>query len=186
MLRSDLLMPLPLDLFVGYDDAAGVDCDQAAADVGVFHVPFKCQVVRAQAVVTETCAGGTTTPIVKFDKRPTAGSDTGRGDGDIANLVLGTTAQGKVLYDEAAPGDPAGTRRRGGGGTGATGRRHRRGRAFPSAAAGGGAAGNQGQHDRSGRNGVTAVHGLRLPVDGWNCRQPVTGNRQPILTRSLS
>ena len=104
MLRSDLLIPLPLDLFIDYDDALGVDCDQTPADVGVFHVPFKCEVVRAQASVTEGCAGGDTTPVLKFDKRPTGGSDTGRGDGDIANLVLGTTPQGKTLYDEAALG----------------------------------------------------------------------------------
>lgn len=104
MLRSDVLIPLPLDLFIDYDDAAGVDCDQSAADVGVFHVPFKCEVVRAQLVVTEACAGGTTTPVVDFDKRPTAGSDTNRGAADIAHFVCATTAQGSVLYDEAALG----------------------------------------------------------------------------------
>ena len=104
MLRSDLLISLPLDLFLDYDDTAGIDCDQTPADVGVFHVPFKCQVVRGQASVTETCAGATTTPVLKFDKRPTAGSDTSRGDGDIADLVLGTTAQGKTIYDEVAIG----------------------------------------------------------------------------------
>ena len=104
MLRTDHLIPLPLDLFVDYDDPMGVDCDNTPADVGVFHVPFKCQVMRAQLPVTETCAGGTTTPVMKFDKRPTIGSNTDRGDGDIANFVMSTTAQGKVLYDEAAVG----------------------------------------------------------------------------------
>ena len=64
-------------------------------------IPF---LLLAGVVVTETCAGATTTPVVKFDRRPTAGSDTGRGDGDIANFVLGTTAAGKVLYDKAAVG----------------------------------------------------------------------------------
>ena len=104
MLRSDLLIPLPLDLFLGYDDAAGVDCDQTPADVGVFHVPFKCEVVRAQLNITEACAGGTTTPEVDFDLRPTLGSDTSRGAADIAHFIMGTTAQGKVLYDEVAVG----------------------------------------------------------------------------------
>lgn len=104
MLRSDLLIPLPLDLFVDYDDAAGVDCDQSVADVGVFHVPFKCEVVRAQLAVTETCAGGSTTPVVDFDKRPTHGSDSSRGSADIAHFVMSTTAQGKMMYDEAALG----------------------------------------------------------------------------------
>lgn len=104
MLRDDILIPLLLDLFIDYDDVAGVDCDQSPADVGVFHVPFKCEVVRAQLVVTETCAGSSTTPVVDFDKRPTAGSDTNRGAADIAHFVMATTAQGKVLYDEAALG----------------------------------------------------------------------------------
>jgi len=104
MLRSDLLIPLPLDLFIDYDDAAGVDCDQSPADVGVFHVPFKCQVVRAQLNVTEVCAGSSTTPIVDFDLRPTLGSDASRGAADIAHFIMGTTAAGKVLYDEVAIG----------------------------------------------------------------------------------
>ena len=104
MLRSDLLIPLPLDLFIDYDDVEGVDCDLTPADVGVFHVPFKCEVVRAQLNITEVCAGSSTTPVVKFDKRPTLGSDASRGDGDIANFIMGTTAAGKVLYDEAAVG----------------------------------------------------------------------------------
>ena len=104
MLRSAELIALPLHLSVDYDDAAGIDCDQATGDMGVFIVPFKCDVVRAGCVVTEACAGATTTPVVKFDKRPTAGASTNRGDGDVANLILGTTAQGKVLYDEVYKG----------------------------------------------------------------------------------
>jgi hypothetical protein len=104
MLRHDLPIALPLTLFIDYDDAAGVDCDQTPADVGAFIVPFRCEVLLAGVVVTETCAGATTTPVVKYDKRPTAGSDTSRGDGDIATFVLSTTAAGKVMYDEAAVG----------------------------------------------------------------------------------
>ena len=104
MLRSDIPVALPLQLFIDYDDAAGVDVDQSAKDVGVFSVPFKCQVERAYLAVTEVCAGATLTPVVKFDKRPTQGSDTARGDGDIANFVMSTTAQGKTLYDEVAQG----------------------------------------------------------------------------------
>ena len=102
-IRSDIPVALPCFLFIDYNDVAGVDTDQVAADVGRFVVPFKCQVILAALVVTEVCAG-TLTPVVAFDKRPTAGSDTDRGDGDIANFVMGTTAAGKVLYDLAAAG----------------------------------------------------------------------------------
>jgi len=105
MLRSDLPIALPYCWYVDYDDTAGLDMDQATGDKGYFVIPFRCQVVLAGAVVTETCAGGDSTPVVAFDKRPTAGSDSERGDADVANLVLATTAAGKVMYDEDAIGD---------------------------------------------------------------------------------
>jgi hypothetical protein len=104
MLRSDIPVALPCHLFIDYDDTAGIDCDQSPADVGRFVIPFRCQVLLAGVVVTETCAGGDATPQVDFDLRPTAGDDTSRGSADIAHFILGTTAAGKVMYDEAAVG----------------------------------------------------------------------------------
>jgi len=103
MLRSDNPVALPYEYFIDYDDAAGVDLDQTAADVGYFLIPFRCQVVLAGLIITETCAG-TTPGQVDFDLRPTAGSDVSRGAADIAHFAMGTTAAGKVLYDEAALG----------------------------------------------------------------------------------
>jgi hypothetical protein len=105
MLRSDIPIALIPEYIVDYDDSLGIDCDQSPADVAVFEIPFRCQVIMAAAVVTETCAGGTTTPQVDFDLRPTAGSDTDRGAADIGHLVLSTTDAGKVMYDKAAVGD---------------------------------------------------------------------------------
>ena len=93
---------LPCNYIVDYDDAAGIDMDQSPADVAVFVIPFECVVDHVGAVVTEVCAGSSATPVVKFDKRPTGGSDTGRGDGDIGELKLLTTAQGKYIYDLVA------------------------------------------------------------------------------------
>ncbi len=104
MIKDDVLIALPLHLAVDYDDALGIDTDQPAADMGTFIVPFRCEVFLAGAVVTEVCCGADTTPEVDFDLRPTAGSDTDRGDADIAHLVLSTTAAGKVMYDRAALG----------------------------------------------------------------------------------
>jgi len=92
---------LPCNYLVDYDDVEGIDMDQAAGDLAVFVIPCKCVVEYAAAVVTEVCAGTTSTPVVKFDKRPTAGSDTGRGDGDIGHLILGTSVAGKFVYDVA-------------------------------------------------------------------------------------
>jgi len=104
MLGSDLLISLPFTPEVALDDVTGIDMDQAAADVGVFPIPFKCAVHEAGAIVTETCAGADSTPEIDFDKRPTAGSDTDRGAADIGHLILSTTAAGKVMYDKVAEG----------------------------------------------------------------------------------
>jgi hypothetical protein len=104
MLRSNEPIALPLHLAVDYDDALGIDTDQGVADMGSFIIPYRCEVFVAGVVVTETCSGGTTTPVVDFDLRPTAGDDTNRGAADIAHFVLSTTAAGKVMYDEAAKG----------------------------------------------------------------------------------
>jgi len=104
MLGSDLPIALPVHLPLDYDDGQGVDCDQGAADVGIFIIPVKCQVILAGVTVTEVCAGSSTTPVVDFDKRPIAGSDVDRGAADIAHLVLGTAADGEAIYDEAGVG----------------------------------------------------------------------------------
>ena len=103
MLSPDLPVALPCNYFVNTTDAQGIDLDQTAADAAVFSVPFKCEVVRAQLAVTETCAG-TTPGQVDFDLRPTSGSDTNRGAADIAHFAMATTAAGKVLYDKAGTG----------------------------------------------------------------------------------
>lgn len=104
MLRSDEPVALDLHLAIDFDDALGIDTDQSPADMGCFIIPSKCEVFRAEVTVTETCGGDTSTPVVKFDLRPTAGSDTERGDGDIAELKLLTTVAGKVMFDEVAKG----------------------------------------------------------------------------------
>lgn len=104
MLRSGDPISLRDHYIVDYDDALGVDMDQSPADVVVFSVDHSCMVKLAGAHVTETNAGTSTPGVVKFDKRPTAGSDTDRGDGDIATLNMGTTAAGKTIYDEVAVG----------------------------------------------------------------------------------
>lgn len=85
-------------------DAQGHDMDQSPADLGSFIVPFPCTLEEVGVVGIEACAGASTTPVVDFDLRPTAGSDTSRGAADIGHLVLGTLAAGKMMYDLAAYG----------------------------------------------------------------------------------
>lgn len=104
MLRSDIPVALPLILISDYSAANGIDCAGSLGDKGFFIIPFKCSIISAGCVVTEDCSGAVSTPVVKFDKRPTAGSDVDRGDGDIAEIKLLTTAAGKVMYDRAAEG----------------------------------------------------------------------------------
>lgn len=55
--------------------------------------------IRGVMLVAKTA--GAEVGVVKFDKRITAGSDTGRGDGDVAILnVPNPFAQGRVLVKE--------------------------------------------------------------------------------------
>lgn len=54
-------------------------------------------VIRAIAIHLNAAPGDA--GVVKFDKRPTFASDTGRGDGDVAVINLATThAAGAVVY----------------------------------------------------------------------------------------
>lgn len=85
-------------------EAMGLDCDQTEKDLAVFSIPFPCEIYAVGGTVTETCGGETTTPVFKFDIRPTAGSDAGRGDGDAGVLNLGTTEAGKFAYDDSKRG----------------------------------------------------------------------------------
>lgn len=68
-------------------------------------IPFRCEVVEA-AVLVQGTSSSATPFIIKFDKRVTAGSDTGRGDGDVAVLkkVVSLNQQGKHIN-----GRPGGT-----------------------------------------------------------------------------
>jgi hypothetical protein len=107
MLNYQVMELVPLYLDDGPEtEALGVDCDQAVGDFAVFSPGGqKMEVLMAGVTVTEVCAGTDSTPVFKFDKRPTAGSDTDRGDGDIGEITLGTTAAGKVMYDRSGAGE---------------------------------------------------------------------------------
>ncbi len=96
-------IPLIPSYLVDYDDTDGIDLDQSAADVAVFAIPFKCEIVRAMLAISETCAG-TTPGVVDFDIRPTINDDTNRTAATAGHLLMGTTAKGKVLYDEVGAG----------------------------------------------------------------------------------
>lgn len=100
---SNYIVPLHESRMIDFDDVVGIDLDQAAADVARFVVPFKCEVHQAQLHITETC-GGSTPGVVMFDRRPTLGSDSSRGSGDIASFAMAATAAGKVLFDNVARG----------------------------------------------------------------------------------
>ena len=78
------------------DDVSGT------GDDFTFTPAFPCDVWGYVAVVSTKIEGSAAgaAPVIKVDKRPTAGSDTGRGDGDVvaaATLPLNTAA-GKGIY----------------------------------------------------------------------------------------
>lgn len=66
-------------------------------DKGDWAPGFVPHYIRAVAVVVTNTIGAA--GVVKFDKRPTAGIDTSRGDGDVAVVNLATTHdEGEVVY----------------------------------------------------------------------------------------
>lgn len=75
----------------------------STGDKATIGVPFKA-VVQMACVKWEGASTHATAAVIKFDKRPTAGSDTGRGDGDVAvvNKVASVNKQGKVTYKQPA------------------------------------------------------------------------------------
>lgn len=70
--------------------------DITGATWGPALVPHR--VIGLAAIIDNDIAA---TGVIKFDKRPTFGSDSGRGDGDVGVLNLTTAhTQGKVVYKE--------------------------------------------------------------------------------------
>lgn len=90
---------------IDYDDAEGIDLNQAAADVAIFDVSVNGVIKFAALMITDGVQSDTTDGVIKFDIRPTAGSDTDRGDGDAGVITVPDgTAAGAVIYDESAKG----------------------------------------------------------------------------------
>ncbi len=82
-----------------------IDADQTAGtDVYRFPIPERCFLHSVVMIVTEVFAGSSASAQVKFDLRPVVGSDADRGDGDVAEFDLGTTALGTPVYDETNKG----------------------------------------------------------------------------------
>lgn len=72
----------------------------STGDKKTFAIPFNCTVLRVGFIVT--AAFTVTAAVIEFDRRPTPGSDTGRGAGDVGILTAPTAAQaiGRTLYDD--------------------------------------------------------------------------------------
>lgn len=71
----------------------------STGDKAVFTPGMLPFVIRSVAVTLNASPGDA--GVIKFDKRPTAGSDSGRGDGDVAVLNLATThSAGQVIYKD--------------------------------------------------------------------------------------
>lgn len=76
----------------------------SVADVtgGTWSPGFKRHKIHGVALAITNAIGAA--GVVKVDKRPTVGDDTGRGDGDIAVINLGTAhTLGKVVYKAVSP-----------------------------------------------------------------------------------
>lgn len=88
-----------------FNETATADVIETTGDAGsdqIFTVLSPITVFRVGALVTELVATDATAGIIKFDRRVTYASDTGRGDGDIGTITIpDTTAVGKIIYSEA-------------------------------------------------------------------------------------
>lgn len=82
-----------------YAGSETADVLTATGDDFVYTPGDPVEVIAVEDVITVTVAGA---PVVKWDKRPTAASDTGRGDGDVASLTYPATVPtaGQVVYKE--------------------------------------------------------------------------------------
>lgn len=79
---------------------AQVTGSDSTGDKIIFSIPFKCNVIEAGMVIEGTEA---TALVVTFDKRITAGSDTGRVDAGVASItVTAANNQGKVFVNQPA------------------------------------------------------------------------------------
>lgn len=74
----------------------GVDAITSTGDILVFTPARPIAVVDFGLVVTTTFNASAGAVTLKLDKRVTAGSDTGRGDGDLGTLTM-TAAQAQAL-----------------------------------------------------------------------------------------
>lgn len=72
----------------------------SAADIGDWAPGYIPHIIRAVALVITTALDAT--GVLKVDKRVTAGSDAGRGDGDIAtiNYTAALGVAGAVIYKD--------------------------------------------------------------------------------------
>jgi hypothetical protein len=85
--------------FIGGGAAGAAQALTSAADIHIWTIPFRCRPIRAGVSLTTTVSSSVSV-VVKFDRRPTAGSDSSRGDGDVGALTIPTTAAaGKAYYE---------------------------------------------------------------------------------------
>lgn len=69
---------------------------------GIMDVHIPIRVIRVGALITTAIDSTGADPVVKFDRRITTGSDTGRGDGDVGAVTIpDDTAAGKYVWSDA-------------------------------------------------------------------------------------
>lgn len=73
-----------LQVLTGVGTAGAALALSSTADIYTFTLPQRCKVIEIGVV--DIVNAGSNAYVVKFDRRPTAGSDSGRGDGDVGVL----------------------------------------------------------------------------------------------------
>ncbi len=90
----------PISSLIGGSSATAGIATHSTGDVYAFAIPFKAK-VRKVWVLVQGASSHATRFIIKFDKRVTAGSDVGRGDGDVGAIskTASISQQGVFLYE---------------------------------------------------------------------------------------
>ena len=94
--------------FIGGGAAGAAQSMASTGDKHIFTIPFRCRPIRCGLTIT-TLTNSTGNIVVKFDRRPTAGSDGSRGDGDVGTLTIATAKAAGVCYYENTDYVAAGT-----------------------------------------------------------------------------
>lgn len=90
-----------LQTWIYRHDSTADDLAATGDGAEMFNVVTPITVYAVGTLITTATVG--TAGVLKFDRRITTGSDTGRGDGDVGTCAIAALAAGKVVINRVTP-----------------------------------------------------------------------------------